>query len=95
MHTSISVLDIAVRQALQRLVKRRWLPMNADALKPLVQHTIRAAMKRQLGARQLANVAYGGARVWKSIGVGKSVDFRKPLSDLFAAMAKEAVQRLD
>ena len=52
-------------------------------------------MKRQLGARQLANVAHGGAHVWKSIGLGKSVDFRKSLSELFAAMAKEAEQRLD
>ena len=95
MHTSISVLDIAVRQALQRLVERRWLPMNADALKPLVQHTIRAAMKRQLGARELANVAHGGSHVWKSIGLGNSADFRQSLSEMFAAMAKKAVQLLD
>ena len=52
-------------------------------------------MKRQFGARQLANVAYGGTCVCKSIGVGKSVDVWKSLSELFAAIAKEAERRLD
>ena len=52
-------------------------------------------MKRPFGARQLANVAYGGACMWKSIGVGKSVDLGKSLSELFAAIAKEAEPRLD
>ena len=45
--------------------------------------------------RQLANVAYGAAGVWKSVGVGKSGSFGASLSELFAAIAKEAKQRLD
>ena len=52
-------------------------------------------MKRYFGARQLANVAYGGTRVWKSVRVGKSINFWKSSSELFAAIAKEAEQRLD
>ena len=60
-----------------------------------MQHTIRAAMKGHFGARGLANVAYGAAGVWKSVGVGKSVGFTSSLCELFAAIAKEAKQRLD
>ena len=55
-----------------------------------MQHTIQAAMNEQVGAREFANVAYGGAGVWKSVGVGKSGSFRASLSELFAAIAKEA-----
>ena len=60
-----------------------------------MQHTIRAAMKGHLGARELANVAYGAAGTWKSVGVGISVGFTSSLCELFAAIAKEAKQRLD
>ena len=52
-------------------------------------------MKRQFGARELANVAYGVARVWNSIGLGNCVDVPNSLVELFAAMAREALQRLD
>ena len=52
-------------------------------------------MKGQFGARELANVAYGAAGVWKSVDVGKSVGFMSSLCELFAAIAKEAKQRLD
>ena len=52
-------------------------------------------MKGCFGARAFANVAYGAAGVWKSVGVGKSVGFRSSLCELFAAIAKEAKQRLD
>ena len=52
-------------------------------------------MKGQFGARQLANVAYGAASVWKSVGVGKSGRFWAFLIELFGAIAKEAKQCLD
>ena len=52
-------------------------------------------MKGQFGARELANVAYGAAGVWTSVVVGNSVCFRTSLSELFAAIAKEAEGRLD
>ena len=60
-----------------------------------MQHTIRAAIKRCFDARAFTNVAYGAAGVWKSVGVGKSVGFTSSLCELFAAIAKEAKQRLD
>ena len=75
--------------------QRRWLQRNAEALEPLVQHTIQAAMKGCFGARAFANVAYGAAGAWKSVGVGKSVGFTSSLCELFAAIAKEAKQCLD
>ena len=52
-------------------------------------------MKGCFGARAFAHVAYGVAGVWKSVGVGKSVGFTSSLCELFAAIAKEAKQRLD
>ena len=52
-------------------------------------------MNEQVGAREFANVAYGGAGVWKSVGVGKSGSFRASLSELFTAIAKEAKYSLD
>ena len=58
-----------------QLCQRRWLQRNAEALEPLVQHTIRAAMEGCFGAQAFANVAYGAAGVWKSVGVGKSGSF--------------------
>ena len=72
------------RQAQQTLAQRRWLQTNAEALEPLVQHTLRAVIKGEFGARELANVAYGaaGSIEGKSVGV------------LFEAIAKEAKQRL-
>ena len=52
-------------------------------------------MNEQVGAREFANVAYGGAGVWKSVGFGKSGSFRASLSELFTAIAKEAKHSLD
>ena len=83
------------RQSRQILAEPGWLQRNAEALEPLVQHTIRAAMKGCFGARAFANVAYGAAGVWKSVGVGKSVGFTSSLCELFEAIAKVAKQRLD
>ena len=67
--------------------------MNAEALELLVQHTVRAAMKGELGARQLANVAYGVARS----GIGKSLAFATvghPDAELFTVLARAAEQRI-
>ena len=49
-----------------------------------MQHTVRVAKKGEFRSRQLVNVAYGAAR--SSLG--------KSLSVLFAAIAKEAKQRV-
>ena len=43
------------------LAQRCWLQRDADAVELLVQHTVRKAQAGQVGARQLANVAYGAA----------------------------------
>ena len=66
------------RLAKQGRGERCWLQMNAEALEPLVQGTVRAA--REMGARELANVAYGAA----CSGSGES------LGALFAALARVA-----
>ena len=50
-------------------------------------------MKGHFGARQLANMAHGAAGVWKSVGVGKSGRFWVSLSELLAAIAKEAMSK--
>ena len=49
-------------------------------------------MKEQLGARQLANVGYGAAGVWKSVGVAT---VRQQDEKLFKALARVAERRLD
>ena len=66
--------------------------MNAKELQPLVQHTVLAAMKGQPGPCELANVAYGAAGFWKSVGVpavGQQDEW------LFKALARLAERRLD
>ena len=50
------------------MAERRWFQSNAQALNPLVQHTVDAAMVREVGARELANVAYGAALVFVTVG---------------------------
>ena len=50
---------------------------SAKALELLVQHTLRTAEAGEIGARELANMAYGGAR-----GGGG-----EPLGMLFRALA--------
>ena len=81
--------------ARQRLAEPRWLHRNAEALEPLVQHTVRAAMQGQFEGRGLANVAHGTAGVWKSVRVGISVGVWKSLAELFASISKEAKRRLE
>ena len=49
------------RLAKQGLAKRCWLQANAEVLELLLQSTVRAAGMGKLGARELANVAYGAA----------------------------------
>ena len=43
------------------------------ALEPLVQHTVQAAGSGEIGARELANVAYGAALSGQSLGALFSV----------------------
>ena len=63
-----------------------------EELEPLVQHTVSAAMKGQVGARELANVAYGASGIWKSVGVGT---WSQQDEQLFKAVARMAERRLD
>ena len=49
-------------------------------------------MKGQLRARQLANVGYGAAGVWKSVGVAT---VGQQDGQLFKALARIAEHRLD
>ena len=45
------------QQARQRLAEQCWLERDAEALGPLVQHTVRAAMEGKFDARGFANLA--------------------------------------
>ena len=58
--------------------------MNAEALEPLVQHTLQAARAGEIDARQLANIVYEAAR--------SSV--RKRLNVLFTVLARAAERRM-
>lgn len=58
-----------VDKLMDRLPHYHWLETCAKELESLVQHTVLAAMNGRPGARELANVAYGAAGIWKSIGV--------------------------
>ena len=63
-HIHLSACWTSLAQlAPQRLAERCGLQMDATALRPLVQHTVRAAMRGEFEARGFANVAYGAARV--------------------------------
>ena len=50
--------------------ERCWLQRNAEALDLLVQLTMQAAEAGEIGAQQLANIAYGAACI-KNSGRGK------------------------
>eukprot|EP00747_Dinoflagellata_sp_TGD_P125648 gnl/TRDRNA2_/TRDRNA2_174188_c4_seq1.p2 gnl/TRDRNA2_/TRDRNA2_174188_c4~~gnl/TRDRNA2_/TRDRNA2_174188_c4_seq1.p2 ORF type:complete len:141 (+),score=14.58 gnl/TRDRNA2_/TRDRNA2_174188_c4_seq1:678-1100(+) len=43
--------------------ERRWLHENVAALQTLLQHTVREVVAEQTGARLVANVVHGAARV--------------------------------
>ena len=59
---------------------------NEQAQKTLVQHTMRAVVRRETDARAVANVAYSAARIFKS---------ENRLDDkLFVALAREAELRV-
>lgn len=49
------------RLAKQRPAELQSLQVHAEALEPLVQNTMCAAAAGNIGARQLANIAYGAA----------------------------------
>eukprot|EP00746_Dinoflagellata_sp_MGD_P126902 gnl/MRDRNA2_/MRDRNA2_61619_c0_seq1.p1 gnl/MRDRNA2_/MRDRNA2_61619_c0~~gnl/MRDRNA2_/MRDRNA2_61619_c0_seq1.p1 ORF type:complete len:108 (+),score=17.09 gnl/MRDRNA2_/MRDRNA2_61619_c0_seq1:166-489(+) len=48
--------------------------MNFQELEPLVRQTVEAAGAGEIGARELANVAYGAARSGKSRSLGLLFD---------------------
>ena len=80
-----------VDKLMDRLPHYCWLQTNAKELEPLVQHTVLAAMNGQHGARELANVAYGAAHMWKSVGVAT---LGQQDEQLFRALARVADGRL-
>ena len=55
-------------------------------MEQLVQHTVRAAGTAEIGARELANIAYGAGQAFAMMD---QADTR-----LFAALAKEAERRM-
>ena len=52
----------------------------------MVQHTVDAAVAREIGARELANVAYGAALAFAMVG--------QPDAPLFTALTREAERRV-
>ena len=64
------------------MAEQRWLQGNVQALNPLVQHTVDAAVAREIGARELANVAYGAVLAFALVN--------QPDAPLFTALAREA-----
>ena len=60
------------------MAERQWFQSNAQALNPLVQQTVYAAVAREIGARELANVAYGAAVAFAMVG--------QPDAPLFTAL---------
>ena len=74
------------RQVRQRPTEHQWLHKNVDVLNPLIQHTARAVIKGEFGAREVANVAYGVAcnglcKAWHS----GTTD--QPVRELFEVLA--------
>ena len=56
------------RLVTQRTAERHWLQDNSKALDLLVQGTVRAAVARDIGARELANIAYGAGHAFATLG---------------------------
>ena len=80
-HIHLSACWISLSRA---EAKQHGLQMNAEALEPLVQHTLQAARAGEIDARQLANIVYEAAR--------SSV--RKRLNVLFTVLARAAERRM-
>ena len=80
-HIHLSACWISLSRA---EAKQRGLQMNAEALEPLVQHTLQAARAGEIDARQLVNIVYEAPR--------SSV--RKRLNVLFTALARAAERRM-
>ena len=53
---------------------------------PLVQHTVRGAMARQIDGRGLANIAYGAALAFAKVG--------HSCAQLFTMLAREAERHM-
>ena len=77
-----------VDKLMGRLPHYRWLRTNAKELEPLVQHTVTAVLKGQPGTREFANVAYGAAGIWKSVGVATVRQQEKQLFKVLARMVE-------
>ena len=58
----VSACWIAFDKLARQSAERTGLWKNANALQPLVQCTVQAARTEDIGARALANIAYGAAR---------------------------------
>jgi len=66
----------------QRPAAQWWLKSNAEVLGLLVQHAVRAVVARESGARVLANIAYGAALTFATLG--------QLVVKLFLPLAREA-----
>ena len=64
-HIHLSACWITLSRLSKRPVERRWLRKNQQTLRPLLQHTVQAARAQEIGAREIANMAYAAARVSK------------------------------
>ena len=62
--------------------KPEWLWNNAEAVVSVVKHTVQAARAGDIGARQIANTAYGAARSSKG----------KQMGVLFLVLARAAAE---
>ena len=80
----VSACWIAFDKLARQSAERTGLCKKANALQPLVQCTVQAARTEDIGARTLANIAYGVARSSRG----------KQMGALFTALARPAEQRM-
>ena len=86
-HIQLSACWMLLSQMVKtRPAKQYWVQGNAKVLEPVVNHTVHAAVAGEIGARQLANVAYGAALTFATLG--------QPGAALFTALAWEAQCRV-
>ena len=79
-HLSASWMSLG--QLARQSTKRGWLQDSSEAMGSLVKHTMQAARTGDIGAREIANIAYGAAR--SSEG--------KQMGVLFVALASAAAE---
>ena len=66
--------------------ERRWVQTNAEAVEQLIQHTVCAARSAEIGARELANIAYGAASAFAKVSHSDV--------QLFTTLAREAERHI-